>query len=207
MAQCAGFRAGRRRARGTTPRMETMKAIYKACALAALGLACSVPAMAGEYYIGGSFGRTHLDADTPAGYTGGDRADTGYKLYAGMKLSTDLGVEVSYWDLGSAERRRGTAVERISSSAFGVGLAYKPVIVDKLFGIGRAGLARVKAKYDSDLIGSGSDDNMRAYFALGLGYSVLPQLDVQATWDFMQTDYQGQGRRVDLFSVGMSYAF
>lgn len=185
-----------------------MISIHKTIALAAAALACAT-AQAGGAYVGGTIGTTRAHVGLPTGYTSQDKSDNGFRLYGGLKLSEQLSAEVGYFDLGKTTQRRNTVVDEQATTAWTFGLAWRQPVYAQLFAVGRVGLASLHGKLESTTAANNKEgDKIRAYLGLGLGYAITPQIDVQGSWDFMRSGLEGQGtRRIDLFGVGVTYAF
>lgn len=181
--------------------------MQKLALVLALGAMSTGAFAAGDnFYVGGAIGRgAHDVADLPGASV--DESDTGYKLFGGYRFSKELAVEVGYFDFGQATAKVGSVtLGKYETSAFGAGVAFTLPFADKWSGIGRLGLASVKTK--ATVLGiSDSEDNIKVYGGLGIGYAITPQINIQGTWDFTQGEVDGESGRVDLLAVGVTFSF
>lgn len=183
-----------------------MKMQKLALALAVCAMSAGAFAAEDKFYVGGAIGRgSHNVEDLPGASV--DESDTGYKLFGGYRFSKELAVEVGYFDFGQATAKVGSlTVGKYETSAFGGGVAFTLPFADKWSGIGRLGLASVKTK--GTVLGiSDSEDNVKLYGGLGIGYAITPQINVQGTWDFTQAEIDGDSGRVDLLAIGVTFSF
>lgn len=184
-----------------------MKAILKACALAAITLAYGAAHAADNgFYVGGTIGKSQIELDDSLDSS--DDSDTGYKLFGGYKFNKDIAVEVVYFDFGKASARAGGRRADYETSAFGAGVSWTPHFSPDWMGVFRLGLASVKADANYNFKSDVSDSKIKPYVGLGVGYNITPQINVQATWDFTRAEIDDDGdSRVDLFGVGVTFSF
>jgi OmpA-OmpF porin, OOP family len=150
-------------------------------------------------YIGGSVGKTDVDA-------GDLDSATGIRIYGGYMFTPMYGVEVGYIDAGEFDGKgafSNTSVE--ASGAYVSGVAVYPAS-DRVDVFGKLGFFH----YESDAQVGGntvaSDDGTELMFGLGLDYSITPMVkigaeynrvadvedvDVDAFWFNVRYDFQG----------------
>lgn len=191
-----------------------MKMQKLALALAVCAVSAGAFAAEDKFYVGGSFGRgAHNISEDDYGSV--DDSDTGYKLYGGYRFSKELAIEVNYFDFGEASGKfnigANVYADKFETSAFGVGVAYSGTIGPDWSLTARLGLASVKTKVARSLLGvkvaGASDDSIKPYVGLGVGYSITPQLSVQGSWDFTQGEVEGEKGGVNLLAIGLAYSF
>ncbi|MDH3209596.1 MAG: hypothetical protein OEL91_04350, partial [Burkholderiaceae bacterium] len=99
----------------------------------------------------------------------------------------------------------------LDTSAIGIGAAYHAKLATDWSFTGRLGIARVKTEATAGyrgLTASLSENKVKPYFGLAVGYSMTPGFELQAGWDFSNSaDIAGESGAVHLLSVGLSFAF
>jgi hypothetical protein len=186
------------------------------------------------FYIGGGVGQTHFDypiaeqirdAYTPPPPDGffsfvdaslGDDSDSGYKAFAGYKLTSWLGVEMAWHDLGQVDFGFGLAVvldgqfipdtrtDQVSEvSLQGPSLA---LVGDYVFNEQTSGKLRLGV-FDADIdyvqgdvgfnansVSKDEDSDQVAMLGLSAQYQFAPQWSVRGDWDY----FKDVGRRIIL---------
>lgn len=175
----------------------------------AIGLATAAgcSAASADLYVAGAFGNVQQEGDCPAGYSC-DMSETGFKVLLGYKFTPNWSAEVSYFDLGKAQRSSGSRHDELESRAVGVGAAYQYEFLPKWSAIGRLGLASVKDRYrlHSGSTATSSDtESTQFYYGLGVAYEFTPEWKIQAAWDATRVDDGDE--RADLLSIGLSYSY
>jgi OOP family OmpA-OmpF porin len=145
--------------------------------LAAAILCCTVPAMAGDAYVGASVGRSNQSA-----HLGGFLIDhaghaTAYKLFGGYQFTPNFGIEGGLADLGKLAVEGGT-VEGARTwgdvrprSFYAAGTASLP-LTDKFAVSGKLGVAATRLTQTISAAGwSSSESHGRASLLAGVGAS------------------------------------
>lgn len=161
---------------------------------AALSAACGMAAAQG--YAGAVAGLTKANMDCHGNTC--DDSNTGVKVYGGWEVNPNISVEVGYIHFGKAkiEYKNSTATADIKTSAFVVTGAFRFPIAAQVTGVGRLGLARVKAKYTSDVPGVESDSTSatKLYTGLGLEYAIAKTIKLVGAFDMTGADLEIGGR-------------
>ena len=173
----------------------------------------------GQGYIGGNVGTSRVDVDC-TGLTSCDKTDTGYKLYGGYQFSGGWAAELAYFDWGKAKGTgtldiNGTPVTgsgRLKASGIGVGVAYFFPVAPDWVPVVRLGVARSTGKTTlTDTLGASVSDTSHgtdAYFGLGIGYKMMPNLFLTGEVDISRIKYlDTEKANTRLFSLGLRYAF
>ena len=177
------------------------------------------------YYLQGSVGATHLNADC-TGTLNCDRNSTGYRIIGGYRWAPQWSVELGYVDWGKASSNSlvSTASVDAELTARGpqLGLAYWiPMTRDwdaslrfgASFNRGRASASSMLT--DTSLNYSQLKTETYPYVGLGIHYQVSPGLQLLGAWDYTQVKFSVDSSpssfsdRIDanMLSLGLSYSF
>jgi hypothetical protein len=170
------------------------------------------PAVASDngFYLGASVGQTQLDIDQltddieSADFSGDDMA---YKIFAGLRFLTFLGIEGSYRDFGAPEDEVAVLDGTVTADLTGYDVAavgYLPLGIADIFA--KAGMAAWDAELGLDA-GSGtasvSDDGEDPFY--GLGFQLrFKSFAVRAEVEYF--DVEG-AEALYMYSLGGSYTF
>lgn len=166
-------------------------------------------------YIGGAVGAGNVDVDC-TGLTSCDKSNTGYKLYGGYQFAGGWAAELAYFDWGKVTGTGtltglGTGSGKLRATAVGVGVAYFFPMSPEWVPAVRLGIARSTGKTTlTDTVGTISDTtrSTEAYFGLGIGYKMAPNLFLTGEMDFSRVKYLSTEKdSTRLISVGVRYAF
>jgi hypothetical protein len=176
-----------------------------------LGL-LAFPAIAADngFYLGASVGQTQLEIDElgedieSADFSGDDMS---YKIFAGLRFLTFLGVEGSYRDFGQPEDDVAALDGTVTADLTGYDVAavgYLPLGIADIFA--KAGMAAWDADLSLDA-GSGtasvSDDGEDPFY--GLGFQLrFKSFAVRAEVEYF--DVEG-AEALYMYSLGGSYTF
>lgn len=188
-------------------------------AVAILGLAGSGAALAqqdyrapwrGDFwgYVGASAGETKFRTECSRVLTQFecDRKDTGFKVYAGGKMSEVLGLEVGYTDFGRIRASGGDtdawAIPVSLTAGWPLGARFG------LFGKvgGLYGRTDVTASFDS-LTETGHKSGWGWTYGGGATFALTPAVQVRADWDRYKLDFAGGRKDVDMLSAGLQVRF
>lgn len=166
-----------------------------------------------QAYVGGNVGMSHSDMECGAGFTNCDSDDTGYKLYAGYKITPNIAVEAGYADFGKASATLlGYNGELKNSAPFIVGV-YRGAFTPNLSGVARLGVANVESKLDFGAFGSKSETKIQAMLGLSLEYAFTKQFKGTVDFDATSTNevekypVKVSSGTIYLISVGAQYNF
>ena len=181
--------------------------------LATLALAASATAQAADWYVGGAVGQSDAKVDT-TGTTSSDKTDTGYKLFAGARLSPNLAIEGGFADMGKASFSDGTTSGSLKLSAVYLDAVGILPLNPQWDLYGRLGLSSSNLKVTGSVggaTGSDSDRTVQPHFGLGGQYKLSKTVALRAEWERFRGKYDKNGvsdsGNVDLFSVGVTIGF
>ena len=194
-----------------------MNRIRTMTAVAALGLATSGAAFAqynapwrGDFwgYVGASAGETKFRTECSRTITQFecDRKDTGFKVYAGGKMSEILGLEVGYTDFGKIRASGGDTEAWALPVTLLVGapLGQRFGIFGKVGGL--YGRTDVTASLAS-LTETGHKSGWGWTYGAGATFAVTPAVQLRADWDRYKLDFVGGRKDVDMLSAGVQVRF
>jgi opacity protein-like surface antigen len=188
-------------------------------AVAALGLAASGATFAqssyntpwrGDFwgYVGASAGESKFRTECSRTITQFecDRKDTGFKVYAGGKMSEILGVEVGYTDFGRIRASGGDT----DAWAVPVTLLAGWPMGDRFSAFGKVGglygRTDVTASLDS-LTDTGHKSGWGWTYGAGAAFAITRALQIRADWDRYKLDFVGGRKDVDMLSAGLQVRF
>lgn len=204
------------------------KTLIAAGLVAACFLATDLQAQESGIYFGGALGLTNLDEHgtgfaesldlAGASYTLDiDDNDMGWKFFAGYQFNRNVGVEIGYTDLGSADLDyvvtspadvTGSASSDISGFTADVVLAWP--LADRFDVFAKAGLvfwdADLKANVTSVGDFSGDDDGTDIKFGLGARYAFTDQMSLRLEWE-RYNNVSFNKNDTDMFSVGFQFRY
>ncbi len=126
-----------------------------------------------NYPFYGGFALGFSSADSECGYSGYDcdGTDTAFKIYAGKRVHKNLGLEVSFHDLGRI-RDRGSVVD-VTAKSYGVNFSLLGIIpvTDYGYFYGKAGYMLWNAEYDRSDSSTIDDDGEDFTYGAGFAYS------------------------------------
>ena len=195
-----------------------MKQISKMAVIATLGLLASGASMAQGYatpwrgdfwgYVGASAGESKFRTDCNRTITQFecDTKDTGFKVYAGGRMTEWLGLEIGYTDFGRI-RASGGEVD-----AWAVPLS---LVAGVPFGERFAAFAKVGGLYAQtdvrasleSLVESGDKSGWGWTYGVGAAFSLTPTIQIRADWDRHKLDFASGREDVDMLSAGVQFRF
>ena len=189
----------------------------KMAAVAALGLLASGASMAqystpwrGDFwgYIGASAGQSKFRTDCNRTITQFecDTKDTGFKVYAGGRMSEWLGLEIGYTDFGRIKASGG----EVDAWAVPLSLVAGVPFGDRFSAFGKVGglygRTDVTASLDS-LTSTGHKSGWGWTYGAGATFAITPALQLRADWDRYKLDFVVGERDVDMLSAGLQFRF
>jgi OOP family OmpA-OmpF porin len=187
-----------------------------------------------QVYLGGNVGWGRFDVDC-SDLDSCDRTNTGYKAYGGYRFENNFAVEAVYFDWGKVTAQgsldtgntlpaslrsspMSTSITTLSgdlkATGFGLGVAYFLPFAKDFSGVARLGAVQNRGKLsisDSVMSASSSKNSVQAYFGLGVGYNVTPNLAITAEADFSRVKWGAEGEyesdNVQLYTFGLRYSF
>jgi hypothetical protein len=191
-----------------------MKRARTLSAVAALGLMASGTAFAQYYpapwrgdfwgYIGASAGESKFRTDCSRTLTQHE-CDTGYKVYAGGRVSEFAALEIGYTDFGRIKVSGG------ETNAYAVPLSIVLGAPWGRFGAfgkigGVYGRTDVTASFDS-LTATGHKTGWGWTYGAGATFAFTPAVQIRADWDRYKLDFVGGEKDVDMLSAGLQLRF
>jgi OOP family OmpA-OmpF porin len=192
---------------------------FTALSVATLGLLASSGAFAqqqygvpwrGDFwgYLGASAGESKFRAECNRTITQFecDTKDTGFKVYAGGRMSEFLGLEFGYTDFGRIRTGNGEV------DAFAVPLT---LLAGVPFGTRFGAFAKAGGLYGRTDV-SGSLDSLTATghksgwgwtYGAGATFAITPALQLRADWDRYKLDFANGRQDVDMLSAGLQVRF
>lgn len=188
-------------------------------ALATLGLVASTLAAAqapvyrapwqGDFwgYIGASAGESKFDSECDRLIvTACDKKDTGFKVYAGGRMSEVLGLEVGYTDFGSIRASGGETDAWAIPVTLTAGVPF-----GERFGVfGKVGGLYGRTDVDvgpTSLFERGHKSGWGWTYGVGATFAFTKTLQARVDWDRYKLDFVGGRRDVDMLTAGLQMRF
>lgn len=182
----------------------------KKTVVAMLSLWAAVNAFGQDFYVGAALGPSHVNLDCQ-GTSKCDQDDSGFKLFGGLKMSSNLSVELAYMDFGTGkyEYANGTT-GRLDADAVTLAAAWRTDFTREFAGVLRLGAAYVQTKVKEQGPASSarvSSHAAKPYWGLGAEYAFSKNLKGVASADFTMGKFRGTNGVLHLYSVGAEYAY
>lgn len=155
-------------------------------------------------YVGASVGEAKFDIDCASGFSC-DRKDTGFKIFSGGKFRDVIGLELSYLDMGEAERAGGTTRARgVNLSVIG-----NLPLHDRFSIFGRLGSTYGWTKTDSSTtsISSGKERGFGLAYGAGVNFDLATNWALRAEWERHRFEFANEDSDIDLYTIGFNYKF
>jgi len=191
--------------------------VLKMAAVAALGLTASGASLAqynapwrGDFwgYLGASAGESKFRTDCNRTITQFecDTKDTGFKVYAGGRMSELLGLEIGYTDFGRIKASGGEvdAWAVPLSLVAGIPFAERFSVFGKVGGL--YGRTDVTASLAS-LTETGHKSGWGWTYGAGAAIAISPTIQIRADWDRHKLDFANGREDVDMLSAGLQFRF
>lgn len=196
-------------------------------------------AQGAQGYVGGGLGWGNISVDC-SGLASCDKSNAGGKLYGGYRFASQFALEGGYYSFGKVKAQstefvsipaNGQAVAlngsgsimvtvdgELKATGLGIGMAYITPVSTDWSAVVRLGVMRM----DGKITGTGSAQGItysesaskkstQAYFGLGVGYNMTPNLALTGEADFSRVKYGLEGEfetdQVRLISIGLRYSF
>lgn len=185
-------------------------------------LGFGMSAQAEGWYAGASVGGAHVKDDAPDDglSINRDSSSTGYKLFAGYQINSQLAVETAYTDLGKEtfSWRYGNnegGAGSIKLQSLSVALVGSVQITEGVRAFGKLGAAQIQGKYHESWSQPGhaeiidiKKNKTVANYGLGLAYQIDDKLEVRAELEgYSKIKVEDLGIKSRLLSVGIGYQF
>ena len=185
-------------------------------ALAAIGLAGCGSALAqdrapwrGDFwgYIGASGGESKFRSDCArTDVFACDKRDTGWRVYAGGKMSDILGLEIGYTDFGKVQASGGETKAWAGDLSLlaGVPIGGRFNVFGKVGGL----YGRTDVRADpSTLFDTGRKSGWGWTYGVGAGFNVTQNVALRVDWDRYKLDFVGGRRDLDMATAGVQFRF
>jgi OOP family OmpA-OmpF porin len=177
-----------------------------------------------DWYIGAGYGSSSVDTGITAVTASLDEEDTGFRLFAGLKLNKNISIEGFYADLGESSLTGNTgdtfiidgvlygflvdnAAITAKAKVFGFNGLFALPLNDRFSLFGKLGLANWQ--YDATVSGSGiasgsfSDDGTDFFYGAGASYAINNDWSVRGEYNL----YDFDGDDVDMLSINILRSF
>lgn len=183
----------------------------KKTVVAALSVWMAASAFGQHIYAGAALGATHVNLDCQ-GTSKCDTNDSGFKLFGGLKMSSNLSVELAYIDFGTGkyEYANGATTGRMDADALTLAAAWRTDFTREFAGVLRLGLGYVQTKvkeHGPSSSASVSSHATKPYWGLGAEYAFSKNLKGVASADFTTGKFRGTNGVLHLYSLGAEYVY
>jgi len=177
----------------------------KLAAALAVGAFVTLPAMAqtgpglrSQLYVGGSIGKPDFRTGSLGGVSSGDDSGTGFKIYGGYSFNPYVALELGGAHLGKLSGVGGDA----KADAYFLDAVGTFPINPQWAVLGRIGVVNTHVSAPI-----GSDSGTDAKVGVGLQYTLDRNWSVRAEAEHYRTRVFDEKPHVNLYSVGVNYAF
>jgi OOP family OmpA-OmpF porin len=172
------------------------------------------PESAAGLYVGGSVGQSSFDKDIVHGRIDQgtvDTSHTGFKVFGGYQFNKNVGLEVTYLDLGKASYDGAWGPDPVTGGKVEVtGVNLSAIgswpVVPNLDVFGKIGLLSWEGTVSDVYLGlpsSGRNEGTDVSFGLGASWHITKNVSARLEWERFRVD----DTDADLFSVGAVYKF
>jgi len=155
--------------------------------------------MEDSWYVGGALGIGSLSPVTPAGTSIRDNKDVSGKLYAGVDISNQIGIEAFWSNLGSVDIAGSAGKGSIHYSAVGVnGVYHLPVYAGRVHPFGKIGIAKINTKA-TGTVNHHQENNFSIFTGLGVEYDYNQHLTIRA-------EYESFTKDISQISLGVNWS-
>lgn len=152
-----------------------------------------------NWYIGGAIGQSRLEPEGGSDWDVTDKSDVSKKVYGGVNIGRDFGLEAFWNDLGVAKvsNNKSEAEGKVKYRAYGGNLVYHvPSYMGPIHPIVKLGVAKVDTK------GSGVDVNQKNKFDIMGGIGAEYQLEEGFR---VRAEYERFDKDIQQFSLGLNW--
>ena len=159
-----------------------------------------------EGYVGLNVGQSKYDLRSGTGGFGSDDSATGFKIYTGGYFHPNLGVEVGYLHMGSADRVGG----RTRAQGVNLSLVGRAPLTEQYDVFGKVGTTYGRTRtngYEGFGVATGKDDGFGLSYGLGVRWNFTPQWSAVLEWERHRFHFADGRSNVNLTSLGVQYRF
>lgn len=142
-----------------------------------------------SWYVGGAVGLSSLKPIPSTGFDVTDDQDVGIKIYGGVNLTDQIGLEAFWTDLGAAEvSGTGGVTGDASYKALGVNAVYKPPVkIGIIQPFGKIGAAKMTTK-SSGNISINQENQFSVFGGIGVDAEINKNFAVRAEFEYFTED-------------------
>jgi OOP family OmpA-OmpF porin len=161
-------------------------------------IAETIRALEDSWYVGGAVGATRLEPSTSNGYSISDDNDISTKIYAGVDITNQIGLEAFWSNLGEA-KVTGANNGRVEYTAIGLNAIYNaPVYWGKLHPFGKLGVAKIDTKAKGN-IGITQENQFSSFVGVGAEYDLTENVKIRSEYEYFTED-------INQVSIGVNWA-
>jgi OmpA-OmpF porin, OOP family len=156
-------------------------------------------------YFGINLGRPNFKGNCDARFSCEDSSFAG-KIYTGGLVRDNVGLELGYLYLGSAERFGG----KQRAQGINLVLVGNLPMSDVMNLTGRVGTTYAWTRTSTSPIAgvvNGDQNDFGLTYGIGIGFDVNPQNQISLDWDRHRVDFATGEQDIDLFTLGWKYKF
>lgn len=152
-----------------------------------------------SWYVGGAVGQSRLQPEGHDSWEVSDKNDLSKKLYGGINIGRDFGLEAFWNDLGAAKvsGKNNGAEANVKYKAYGANVVYHiPAYMGDIHPIVKLGVAKV------DTQGDGVEVNQKNKFDIMGGIGLEYELDQGFR---VRAEYERFDKDIDQVSIGLNW--
>lgn len=143
-----------------------------------------------SWYIGGGVGASTLTPDGGKQWNISDDRSVSKKIYTGVGITENTGVEAFWSDLGAVDLNNGSKKGSINYQTIGIAGVYKPPLSFKgVSPIGKLGVAKIINKDKGEVV-SEQLHGHSVFVGLGAEYALTDNINVRAEYERYDKDIQ-----------------
>lgn len=143
-----------------------------------------------SWYIGGAIGKSTLTPDGGSDWKVTDDQSTSKKLYTGINLTQDAGLEAFWTDLGDASLSSSSQSGQVNYKAMGLAGVYKPMVnIAGIRPLAKLGIAKFTTTDKGELTSKQLND-VSLFMGLGAEYALAKNINLRAEYERYDKDIQ-----------------
>ena len=164
-----------------------------------ISLANTFENLESSWYVGGGLGMSRLQPDGHDNWGVSDENDTSKKVYAGVNIARDFGLEAFWNDFGEATvaSKTSTAEAKVKYSGYGANVVYHvPSYVGGLHPIAKIGIAKLDTEGEGVTVNQKNSVSVMA--GVGAEYELEQGFRIRAEYEYFDKD-------IDQISIGLNW--
>jgi outer membrane protein OmpA-like peptidoglycan-associated protein len=143
-----------------------------------------------SWYIGGAIGKSTLTPDGGDHWQVTDDQSLSKKLYTGINITQEAGLEAFWADLGDSHLSSASQTGRVNYKAIGITGVYKPrVHIAGVRPLAKLGIAKFTTEDKGDLNSKQLND-VSVFMGLGAEYALADNINLRAEYERYDKDIQ-----------------